>query len=159
MPNESEKTTPTEDDIAKLIADTNPNFPLTRVNALIALTPPEGAIFERVTGRDIQGADIIFRCKDGTSFFREVKCIIGGRNAFNSDLRTAVKQLEVPVVKGDVFIQVPGGYPLQEGLQTFWFYRRRHPRVLEKYQGICLQVRDENGTILYDAEILDAFKE
>jgi hypothetical protein len=86
MPDEPDKTAPTEDNIAKLIADTNLNFPLTRVNALIALTPPEGAVFERVTGRDMQGADIIFRYKDGTPFFREVKCIIGGRNSFNRDL-------------------------------------------------------------------------
>jgi len=27
MPDEPEKTTPTEDDIAKLIADSNPDFP------------------------------------------------------------------------------------------------------------------------------------
>ena len=158
-PDEPQKPTPTEDDIAKLIADTNPNFPLTRVNALTALTPPAGAIFRDVRGRGETGADIIFQFPDGTQFFREVKCITGGRNAFNSDLRTAVKQLEVPAVRGDVFIQVPSGYPLQEGLQTFWFYRRRHPRVLEKYRGIRLQVRDETGSSLYDAEILDAFKE
>ncbi|MFQ6043857.1 MAG: hypothetical protein ACE5PV_23635 [Candidatus Poribacteria bacterium] len=45
MPDGTEKTTPTEDGIAELIADSNPNFPLTRVNALTALTPPEGTVF------------------------------------------------------------------------------------------------------------------
>lgn len=158
MPDETEKTTPTEDDIAKLIADTNPDFPLTRLNALEALTPPEGTVFDRVVGQDIEGADIIFRYKEGTPFFREVKCIVGGRNAFNSELRTAVKQLKAPTVEGDVFIQIPSRYPLQEGLQTFLFYRR-HTGALEKYRGIRLQVRDEAGCLLYDAHILDALKE
>ena len=158
MPDETEKTTPTEDDIAKLIADTNPNFPLTRVNALTALTPPKGTVFERVAGRDTQGADIIFRCKDGTPFFREVKCIVGGRNAFNRDLQKAVRQLGAPSPIGDVFIQVPSCYPLKEGLQTFLFYRQLKPGALEKYRGIRLQVHDETGRILYDAQILDALK-
>jgi len=159
MPNEPLKTVPTEDDIAKLIADSNPDFPLTRVNALAALTPPKGTVFERVAGRDAKGADIIFRYGDGIPFFREVKCIVGGRNAFNSALSAAVKQLGFPATAGDVFIQVPSHYPLQEGLQTFLFYRRRYPDALEKYQGIRLQVRDEAGSILYDAQILDALKE
>ena len=159
MPDELDKTTPTEDDIAKLIADSNPNFPLTRANAIAALTPPAGATFNDVRGRGETGADIIFQFPDGTQFFREVKCITGGRNAFNSDLRTAVKQLEVPAVRGDVFIQVPSYYPLQKGMQTFLFYRRQRPDILEKYQGIRLQVRDETGCILYDAQILDALKE
>ncbi|MFQ6044327.1 MAG: hypothetical protein ACE5PV_26030, partial [Candidatus Poribacteria bacterium] len=129
------------------------------VNALAALTPPAGTIIKDVVGPDKEGADIIFQFPDGAQFFREVKCITGGRNAFNSDLRTAVKQLKVPAIRGDVFIQVPSGYPLQEGIQTFLFYRRRRPDILEKYQGIRLQVRDETGRILYDAEILDASKE
>jgi hypothetical protein len=159
MPDEIEKIAPTEDDIAKLIADSNPDFPLTRDNALAALSPPEGAVFERVAGRDMQGADIIFRYKDGTPFFREVKCIVGGRNSFNRDLQQAVKQLGVPHPIGDVFIQVPSCYPLKEGLQTFFFYRKQKPGALEKYRGICLQVRDETGRILCDAQILEALKE
>jgi hypothetical protein len=148
-----------EDDIAKLIADTNPDFPLTRVNAQSALTPPEGTVFDRVAGRDMKGADIIFRYKDGTPFFREVKCIVGGRNSFNRDLQKAVRQLGVPHSIGDVFIQVPTCYPLKEGLQTFLFYREQEPGALEKYRGIRLQVRDETGYILYDTQILDTLKE
>jgi len=159
MLDESGKTTPTEDDIAKLITDSNPNFHLTCVNALTALTPPAGALFNDVRGRNEAGADIIFQFPDGTQFFREVKCIIGGRNAFNKDLQRAVKQLGVPDSIGDVFIQVPSRYPLKEGLQTFLFYRKQEPGALEKYRGIRLQIRDEMGRILYDAQILDALKE
>ena len=159
MPDEPLQTTPTEDDIAKLIADTNPDFPLTWVNALIALTPPEGTVFGRVAGRDTQGADIIFRYKDGNPFFREVKCIIGGRNSFNRDLQKAVRQLGTPYPIGDVFIQVPICYPLKEGMQTFLFYRKQKPGALEKYRGIRLQIRDETGCVLYDAQILDALEE
>jgi hypothetical protein len=44
-------------------------------------------------------------------------------------------------------------------LQTFLFYRKQEPGALEKYRGISLQIRDEMGRILYDAQILDALKE
>ena len=147
---DEENRLPSEADIEELIADTNPNFPLTQVNALAALTPPHGAIIERVAGRGVKGGDIIFRFPDGSRFFREIKCITGGRNAFNRRLSRAASQSDAPAGRGDIFVQVRAGYPVREALDYFLFYRRKKPEELGKYRGVRLQVRDETGAVLYD---------
>lgn len=150
MADEISEFSSTEANIAKLIADTNKNFPLTRVNAKLALTPPSGTAFERVAGPGVAGGDVIFRLPSGKRYVREVKCITGGRNAFNRDVSQAVRQIEASGESGDVFIQVQRGYQVQKALETFRFYRRNYPDALEKYRGIRIQVRDEMGYILFD---------
>jgi hypothetical protein len=56
-------------------SDSNPHFSLTRVNAIRALSRPQGAIIE-VAGPGGKGADIVFHI--GVQVLRrELKCIIG----------------------------------------------------------------------------------
>ena len=98
------------DDIEKLIADTNPDFPLSEANAIAALTGPRGSTVLQVAGRSVYGADITFRLPDNTLFHREVKCITGGRNAFNRRISDAFSQFKDEESIGDIFFQVQNNY-------------------------------------------------
>lgn len=143
------------DDIEKLIADTNPDFPLSEVNAIAALTGPTGSTVIQVAGRSVYGADITFQLPDNTFFYREVKCITGGRNAFNRRLSDALSQFQDEEGIGDIFFQVWKNYDVQSALSYFIMRRQNQFKELDKYRGVRLQVRDETGIILFDNVILE----
>jgi hypothetical protein len=96
---------PTEDNIARLIADTNPAFPLTRVNAIRALQGPPGAVVE-VAGLSGQGSDVIFLA-GSRQLRREVKCIVGSaQGSFNREVARAAAQT---AYHGEILVQMPPG--------------------------------------------------
>src|SRR5438309_11080420 len=73
----------TEVDIARLIADTNPDFPLSQVNAVRAVRGPQGAT-RAIAGQGGRGADVVFRGPAASTLRREVKSIAGGaQGSFN----------------------------------------------------------------------------
>lgn len=143
------------DDIEKLIADTNPDFPLSEVNAIAALAGPTGSTVAQVAGRSVYGADITFQLPDNTLFHREVKCITGGRNAFNRRISDAISQFQDEESIGDIFIQVRKNYDVQGALAYFIMRRQNQPKELDKYRGVRLQARDETGIVLFDDVILE----
>src|SRR6266849_5301410 len=96
----------TEADIARLIADTNPDFPLSQMNAVRAVRGPQGAI-RTIAGQGGRGADVVFRGPSASTLRREVKSIAGSaQGSFNREIAAAASQLGY---QGEVFVQVPRG--------------------------------------------------
>ena len=139
---------PTEENIARLTADTNPDFPLTRVNAIRALQGPQGAVVE-VAGLSGQGADVIFRA--GSRLVRrEVKCIVGSaQGSFNREVARAATQI---AYHGEVLVQMPQG---TDALRLISRFRgsRADPGQLEKYHAVRITIVDPLGTVLFEGAL------
>ena len=138
----------TEENIARLIADTNPDFPLTRVNAIRALQGPQGAIAE-VAGSSGQGADIIFRA-GSRLLSREVKSIVGGaQGSFNREVAHAAAQI---AYAGEILVQMPQG---TDALRFILRFRgsRSNPIQLEKYRAVRITIVDPLGMVLFEGSL------
>ncbi len=137
-------------DIDKLIQDSNPNFRLSDTNAVHALVGPPGTT-PRIMGRGAQGADIQFVDQNGNVVLRrEWKCITGGYNSFNADIRMAAKKQAL--YHGEVWIQVPEGTPASDWIKSF---RRTRPAdQLSKYAGIFMMIVDPSGTIIFEGPLV-----
>jgi hypothetical protein len=136
-------------DVAMLIADSNPKFPLTQTNAEAALKPPPGVSRTEVAGPSGTGPDIRFFGPGGLVILqREVKSIAGNYNSFNQQLSKAAKgQLQGT---GEVFVQVPQGTDIAPWLQTF---HSTPGRNLNDYAGVNLQIVDDAGNVLCSCPI------
>ena len=135
--------------IADLIADSNPNFRLSAKNAEEILKLPDNAVRLQVAGRGGSGADVLFfDITNKLIWRREVKCIGGGYNSFNSQLSHASKNQIQGI--GEVFIQVRRGADVQNWLRKFI---AQPGRDLIKYSNINLKVADESGNILFSGRI------
>lgn len=145
----SKLMTPIEANIARLIADTNPNFPLTRVNALRALRGPPEAMVE-VTGPAGRGADVVLRV--GSHLMRrEVKSIAGGaQGSFNREIAHAAAQI---AYAGEILVQVPQG---TEAWRLVARFRgsRRDPAQLGKYRTVHITIVDPAGTVLFEGSLV-----
>jgi hypothetical protein len=89
-----EVTATTEQQATTLIADSNPNFPLTRPNAVRALRGPPGAT-SRVAGPGGEGADVVFEQATESGVVRvrrEIKCIQGGAQGTFSSTSAATSR-------------------------------------------------------------------
>jgi hypothetical protein len=139
---------PTEENIARLIADTNPAFPLTRVNAIRSLQGLQGDVVE-VAGRSGQGADVVFRA--GSRLLRrEVKCIVGStQGSFNREIARAATQI---AYHGEILVQMPQG---TEALRLVSRFRgsRSDPGQLEKYHDVRITIVDPLGTVLFEGAL------
>ena len=139
---------PTEEHIARLIADTNPAFPLTRINAIRALCGPQGAVVE-VAGPAGQGAAAVFRTGSGL-VRREVKSIAGeAQGSFNREVAHAAAQV---AYEGEILVQVPQG---TEALRLISRFRgsRRDPALLGKYRAVHITIVDPAGTVLFEGPL------
>jgi hypothetical protein len=137
-----------EGNIARLIADTNPAFPLTRVNAIRALSGPQGAMAE-VAGPAGRGADVVFRAGSYT-LHREVKSIAGGaQGSFNREVAHAAEQI---AYRGEILVQVPHG---TDALRLVARFRgsRPEPAQLGKYRSVSLTIVDPSGTLLWEGPL------
>jgi hypothetical protein len=139
---------PTEENIARLIADTNPDSPLTRVNAIRALQGPQGAIV-KVAGSSGQGADVIFQA-GSRLLCREVKSIVGGaQGSFNREVAHAATQI---AYRGEILVQMPQG---TDALRFISRFRgsRPDPTQLEKYCAVRITIVDPLGTVLFEGSL------
>jgi|GEM_PF-5999115 len=138
----------TERNISRLIADTNPNFPLTRVNAMRALRGPQGAMVE-VAGPAGQGADVVF-CTGSHTLRREVKSIAGrAQGSFNREVAHAAEHIGYC---GELLVQVPQG---TNALRLVSRFRgsRPDPAQLGKYRSVHLTIVDPSGTLLFEGPL------
>jgi hypothetical protein len=140
---------PTEEHIARLITDTNPDFPLTRANAIRALQGPQGASVE-VAGLAGQGADVVFRV-GACLLRREVKSIGGAaQGSFNREVAHAAAQVGY---QGEILVQVP---PETEALRLIARFRgsRSDPAQLGKYRAVHITLVDPLGMVLYEGPLV-----
>lgn len=139
---------PTEEHIARLIADTNPAFPLTRVNALRALRGLQGAVVT-VAGPGGQGADVVVHTSSGL-VRREVKSIAGGaQGSFNREVAHAAVQI---AYAGEILVQVPQGAEARRLIARFRGSRRSSAQ-LEKYRMVYVTVVDPGGAVLFEGPL------
>ncbi len=146
-----ELTQTTEENITALIADTNPSFPLTRVNAQKALRGPSGATV-KVAGPGGSGADVEFRqlTPEGNVVLRrEVKCIQGSaQGSFNTEVSHAADQVQSG---GEVVVQVTEG---TDALRLVKRFRgSRTPTQLGFYRSVNITIVDPGGTVLFSGPV------
>ena len=140
----------TEVDIARLIADTNPDFPLSQVNAGRAVRGPQGAI-RAIAGQGGRGADVVFRGPAASTLRREVKSIAGGaQGSFNREIAAAASQLGY---QGEVFVQVPRGTAALNKVLRFRG-ARQSPADLGLYRSVHIIIVDDVGTVLYQGPLV-----
>ncbi len=142
-------STATEEDVQKMLQDTNPKFPLTRNNAVRALDGPEGTHVE-IAGQGGEGADITFVDKHGNVVLhREVKCIQGtGQGTFNREISKAASQAQY---NGQIFVQMPEGTDAARYIARF--RGARSTADLAKYNTVSITIADPAGNILWSGPI------
>ena len=135
----------TETDVANLIADSHPEFPLSRVNAIRAVTGPQGAIRE-VAGPEAEGPDVVLKGPGGKRLRREVKSIAGrAQGSCNKALAHASSQIGY---QGEILIQMPRG---TNALRHVLRFRgsRMSPAELGVYRSVSIIIVDDMGMVLY----------
>jgi hypothetical protein len=143
-------STATEQQIAALIADSNPAFPLTRINAIRALSDFPG-FTPQVAGPGGAGADVVFR-RGHVAFRREVKAIAGGaQGSFNREVGHAAEQIGYD---GDILVQMPAG---SDGLRSVRRFRgsRPTPADLGIYRSVRITIVDPAGTLLWEGNLVE----
>jgi len=127
-----------------LVADSNPEFPLTRDNAEAVLRDGPPGTTPQSAGEGVQGADVKFVDDNGDVVLRrENKSISGGYNSFNSAIDKAKDQIDY---NGEVWIQVR---PCTE--VDSWIHRWQGTRTdarLGEYTNVDVVFRDTNGNPL-----------
>lgn len=130
--------------IDELIADSNPNFPLTEATAEAILRSGPPGTKPVVGGPSAEGADTRFVDADGNEVARiENKSIAGGPNAFNRQMGHAAGQVDYD---GTVAVQVkPGTDPLD------WMHKftgNRTDEQLARFENVDVVFYDENGNVI-----------
>jgi len=132
-----------------LITDSNPKFPLTKVNADASLDGPPGAIPDVAgPGRrrdDGETADLVFRDGDGNVLLRrDHKSLTAGKNAFSKEIAHSAKgQLRYD---GEVWAQVKPDADVRSWVAQF--QRNRSEQRLADYRGVRVVFRDPDGNVL-----------
>jgi RHS repeat-associated protein len=140
----------TEAEMARLIADSNPRFPLTRENALRAVRGPQGAT-THVAGRGGSGSDILFKGPGSGVLRREVKSIAGGaQGTFNTEVAKGARQVGY---QGEVLVQMPEG---TDAVRKVLGFRgsRPTPADLGVYRSIDITIVDPSGKVLYSGPLV-----
>ncbi|WP_437761871.1 PAAR-like domain-containing protein [Sorangium sp. So ce764] len=144
----------TPSDVNALIADSNPEFPLTQKNAENILgTGPTGST-ARVAGSGGAGADVTFEDPHGNIVGRrEVKCIGGSsQGAFNKQVSHAAKAQAGS--GGEVFVQVKRSTSPDDASRMVARFRgSRTADDLTKYSGTKLVITDTEGNTLYSGPL------
>ncbi|PRX92484.1 hypothetical protein [Allonocardiopsis opalescens] len=130
--------------VERLIADSNPRFPLAPVNAEAALRGGPPGTKPVVAGEGVKGADIEFVSDTEVRLKRENKSIGGGFNSFNRHLDHAIQeQLDG---SGEIWIQVRPGTDVDRWIRR-WQGVRTDGRLAD-YDGVAVVFRDSEGTSL-----------
>lgn len=140
---------PTGKEIKALIDDSNPEFPLTRVNAAIALTGPFGTTSLKIAGPGVKGPDITFYIDGEPFFYREVKCLTSGnQTTFNKRINYAADQLHTyGNTGGDIFLQMD--VDQRSAQRILADFRRSTPsRPKSYYEHISVTIYDPYGSFL-----------
>ncbi len=127
--------------INELIEDSNKDFPLTRANAEAILRGGPPGTTPEVAGPGTEGADVVFRDKDGNIVAaREAKNTDGTYNTFNGELKQATKQIGN---NGEVWFQVPPDTDADSWIRRW--QGQRTDEQLAKYGDVVVVVRDSSG--------------
>ncbi|MDX8037103.1 hypothetical protein SK803_43515 [Lentzea sp. BCCO 10_0856] len=127
--------------IDELIEDSNKDFPLTRENAREILRNGPPGTTPEVAGPGTEGADVVFRDKDGNIVAsREAKNTDGTYNTFNGELKHATKQINN---NGEVWFQVPPDTDADSWIRRW--QGQRTDEQLGKYGDVVVVIRDSAG--------------